>query len=541
MFMKNKRLQGMTVIIAMVVLTILPCYFATLGLKAFSAKGAYWMSWDPDYAYFIGGVNQACDIGYSGYYDHPGMGLKYLIAGVIRIAHPFMSADTLRLTALANSELYMYATNVVMLLLLAVLTWLTAVALLRTTGSIVVAISAQIGPLLYFKHYIAYSQKIAAEILLIVFAQALCLVCVNVLTNKDQQHTWRYALMSAIICALAVSTKMNFAPLLIIPCFMLPRLRWKVFYVVSCVVLICIFCAQIPSRFLSTVLIRLVSSGNHARGPIEVALPMMLTSLKAWIRSDMPFFAVLVASGAAAMIGTLSALFSSRVRDSRAWLILLGVWLGATLQVICVARNGASYYMMPAFGLCGLLLALSAVVLRSLPWGRIMPKILSYGLIAGIIYFGLVSNIGAIKKTRAVPPVRYMRLTEFYRRMLNDPSYDAVIISKVTSHLHSLFEGERTWPYPNTRAIDMLYPRVYFYKSWIKKPRQFLKNGKLWTAEEILGRHNKVLFITRKDELFEFRPDQMDIVATSSEKEVAYLFKPIQTDNAAQKDATSQI
>lgn len=517
---------------SLLALSAIPLVYAITGTRAFESKQAYWLEDDPDYAYYISSVNLACGRR-PGFNDHPGMGLKYVIAAVVRAAHPLASDNELRLSALKHSEMFMRITNILLIALFALLTWFTAVLVLRATHDLALAILSQIGPLYYFHHFLYFSQKIAAELVLLICAQGLSLVCVTMLADDERQrHGARYALLSALICAYAVSTKVNFAPLLIIPFFVLPCLRWKALYIVAILALASAFLVPVSLQDLRHLFLRSLSGGVHAGGPITLLPPNLLPTLKRFVDTEAIFFVVLAVSAMCGIAGVISAVVTKREGPLPNSMMLLAVCLGTSLQILAVAKNVYNYYMIPAFGMCGLLLTLSGIVLKEVTSGT---RVLQVTLVNGFVLLVLAGGMRGVRRAMdAALPSRvtcYNSLTELHREIFANQNWDAIVMRGGffnTSHPTALMAGDihQQPVMQNAQVIRALYPRVFSYAWWLDRPDRCLRGGEWWTLGAVLTWHTNVLFVTVTNQLCELSMSQLESTAVVCGNYGIYRVKP---------------
>lgn len=498
-------------------LTILPVFYAVTGVRAFEHKQAYWMEDDPDYSYYVSGVNLACGRR-PGYNDHPGMGLKYLVAGVLRVAHPLASEWELRLSALKHSETFMRIINIVLIALFSLLTWCTAILVLRATRDLKLALLSQLGPLYFVQHFVYFSQKIAAEFMLLALAQGLSLLCIAMLADEHcERHAARYALLSALVCAYAISTKVNFAPLLIIPFFTIPRVRWKGLYIVPVCAFATIFLLPVPLDNLRELFFLALSSGAHARGEMTLLPPTLLPALKRFVAEEVMYFAVLAVAAICGLAGVICAVLTKQKRIMSTSIMLIGVCVGASLQIVGVAKNEYNYYMMPAFGMCGLLIAMSGIVLKEVTSAARMLQATLVNAFALLVLAGGLR--GFMRSTGRMRPDRiecYAALSAVHRAILTNEHYDAIVMRGGffnTSHPIALMAGDihHQPVMQNARVIEMLYPRVFSCAWPFNRPDRCLRGGKWWTLGAVLTYHTNVLFVTTTNQLYELSTNQLEL------------------------------
>lgn len=521
--------------IILLFLLIVPLFFGYISTKSFTEKGAYWMNADPDYAYYVGGIYLAS--GHNcGFNAHPGMGLKYIIASVIRLSHPFMNETELSTIALKSSEYYMRMVNLLLLFFFVIVSWITGHLLYLYTYDVIIALVSQCGTLFFFVHYITYTKKIAAEMPLALYSLLLTLVFSLYLKDSiRKKHCWIYALFSGGICAFAVSTKMNYAPLIIIPFIIIPKIRIKLLYVIAFLLFLYVCLLPVPYNDLKRLFIRSLSSGEHASGSSSFSLEQTIASLRSFIRIDTPYFVILAFSGISSFIAVISAVFSKRIRKSPLWLVLSATWCGVVIQTVAVAKNEISYYMMPSFGFAGFLFAVSIIFLHQLVKGyAILKRCITYPIIAVLLYYAFTyydvdKRIDSIIHSQ--PSEEYRELKALYERILSDPKYDAIIMRSGfsnSSHPTALVSGDNHQQeiINYSHIIASMYPRIFHYYFWLNDEDNYYKNENMWTLGSILHYHSNVVLIINENNLVKHRKELWKKIDRAGAYKSAYIYEP---------------
>src|SRR5262245_47286202 len=122
------------------------------GLALGHARGPRWLgyNYDPEYPYLLNGLNLVEGVA-PRHTDHPGTPVQLLAAGGIWIAHAVTRPGTsVRADVLTRPEFFLSAVGAGLLALQGLATTVLGWTVLRSTGSLAWALTAQAAPLVAF-------------------------------------------------------------------------------------------------------------------------------------------------------------------------------------------------------------------------------------------------------------------------------------------------------------------------------------------------------------------------------------------------------
>lgn len=255
-------------------LVILPLiYFATgayfhqiNGLP--SVRGA-----DPEYIFLANALNIANGNMKVGNIDHPGIPYDYMLAASLRITHFFrISNGPFNQDVLANPDMYLRVANLVSIMLIVVIMFLTGYLALRITGNIWLALIVQFTP---FATDILYGDigRIPTEIFVPIPLAFLTVMLLKYLDRNDEKTPIKDILLFAAVSTFALSLKLTLGPLLIIPFFVIRPLKNKIYYVLAVLIMFLLFAWPVTLQlkyFYNWIKSIVLYSGQYGQGEKNV-------------------------------------------------------------------------------------------------------------------------------------------------------------------------------------------------------------------------------------------------------------------------------
>lgn len=481
-----------------IVLGLVPFTAAACLLLCTQFRQPYWTEPDPDYQYLLSAMNMA-RLAPAGYNHHPGITVKFIGAVVLRITHMLAGKGGFAQDVLLRPELYLFAVNATTILLTSlVLFWLGKVTF-RVTGAVFLGIIAQLCSLVVMGQLFYHQLKYDAEPTLYGLSLCLGITCVTMLQEADAwRWFWRAVACGAIVAA-GAAAKLNFAPLAVVPLIALPWWRWRLVYVLAAMLVggVIVACVWREAHELKSVVVRSLGSGAHGGGPIKIPLAIVLQYLGQFLEYERSFFA---AVGASAVVLILS--FAMRVAGvSRvfpaAQRIACALLLGIIVQVLVVAKNKLTYYMMPAMGLAGPLLAISMVAIQPYRRGISLGiwRLLVGAITLLVLGHALIVEQDSVTNWMKAMATRRDETTRFFAQLAPALRTGAVVHdAMVMSQPSALSFGNAGY---NQEDLRKLYPHDYIYAGYLSRPDPFYHWSKPMLAEDIIVRHTNVLFLFR--------------------------------------------
>lgn len=458
----------------------------------------YWTEPDPDYQYLLSAMNMA-RLQRAGYNHHPGITVKLIGVIPLRAVHLISGRADLGTDVLLRPELYLYAVNVTTIVLTAVaLFWLGAIVL-RTTGELLLAIVAQAASLVVAGQLVYHQLKYDAEPTLYVHSLCLGIACVTMLQEGTaRQWFWR-AVMCGIIVAGGTAAKLNFAPLAVVPLIALPRWRWRLAYAAAGMVAAGLIVAGVwrEAHELKSVVVRSLGSGAHGGGPTRIPFAMFTQYLLQFLRYERPFFVAIGTSALLLVVGIAMRTVRTSLAHPAAQRIAFALLLGMVTQVLAVAKNKLTYYMMPAMGLAGPLLALAMAGVRPLGCGaRVwMWRVLMVGVSIALLGHAVAVEQRSVRNWIRSMTERRNGTWAFFARLAPYAQGCAIVHdAMVMSQAAALSFGNAGY---NQDELRRLYPNDYVYAGYLSRPDPFYHWSKPILAEDIIVRHTNVLLLFR--------------------------------------------
>jgi hypothetical protein len=201
-----------------------------------SVRGA-----DPEYIFLANALNIANGNMKVGNIDHPGIPYDYMLAASLRITHFFrISNGPFNQDVLANPDMYLRVANLVSIMLIVVVMFLSGYLALKITGSIWLALIVQFTP---FATDILYGDigRIPTEIFVPIPLAFLTVLLLKHMDRNEEKTPIKDILLFAAVSTFALSLKLTLAPLLMIPFFLIRPLKSKIYYVLAVLVMFLVF------------------------------------------------------------------------------------------------------------------------------------------------------------------------------------------------------------------------------------------------------------------------------------------------------------
>jgi hypothetical protein len=445
----------------------LPALTLVFCLFLLEAKGPYWLgsNFDPDYPYLLNAVIVLQDRA-PGHTDHPGTFVQELAAAVILVAHVFRGKGPLVEDVIRQPEMYLWATNVVMLALLAgalVVAGFLTRSVLGAAAALLVVSSVAVSETL-----LMHAVCVKPEPVLMSLTLALVAMLMSRLTRgSGALGRWEAPLMGVFV-GLALASKITALPLAILPLVVLPA--WRARLVFSGTALLTLAGALIPvrSRIMEFVFFagRIAThSGHYGEGPTSLLDgPAYLRSIWRLLVSQSVFSTTLV-------VGAAIVLLDSRWRETKASDALrsgLRRALTAVLAtqaggVLFVARHPADHYLTPVLALSGASLALSVALALSRLEGAKRRALIGLVVAAGTIGFGVRTWPGLVRELRSTRDAQLSVVTHVEQYL---PHGNPIYYYRASSPAYALRFGNdfaRNW---FAEPIRARFPHALYLNIW---------------------------------------------------------------------------
>ena len=375
-----------------VILYLLPALTVAWTLFLRIRTGPFYMSSiDPEYMYLISGLNcGTLNFKLIGHIDHPGTPLQLLSGLFFRMIHLLYGHQDFRTDVISDPELYLTLSSVMLAALTFGLLLRLGQLAFRYTSSLLGALvlqAASFYTLVNAGILARYSPDRLMPVIILLF------FLVYLKYRFDPEYgPGKFALWSGVVMGAGLMTKFNFAPLLLIPVFLVPGRKHRRNYLLATMASAFLLFLPVSSKyrsFLKTTAEMITHKGLYGTGEKGVVdLPRMMDHI-VQIFSSHPSFTILVLLG---MITTgiwiIKPGRTGRNREEYRFLAASIVAIAAGLVI--TAKHYKGYYALPFLSLIPMMLFSLIRILEEIPQIR-KPQLVSAGLFALLLSFPLVS------------------------------------------------------------------------------------------------------------------------------------------------------
>lgn len=335
-----------------VLILILPVFyfFAGLYIKLILDDPSL-RSIDPDYAYFISGLNISEGIFKLTHIDHPGTPLQYLIALVIKAVHLFRSNPDATMDVLTNPDLYLTIVNITITIIVALSLFIAGKYVYKKTNSILYAMLIQTVP---FVTYIWYEivGRIISELLMPLPIVALSVLLIDYIYSEKEKMEDPQLLTMSIILAFALSLKLTLAPLVIIPLVIVKTWKKKLFVLSLTLLFFLIIAIPVtlqPERFFHWTKNLFMHSGYYGSGEKNIVDPnLFIENFSKIIHLEKSFSYLVVLLTLISFIAFIWFRKRLNMQISKKLLVTFGVLLLILVQILMIGKHYSPRYFIPA-------------------------------------------------------------------------------------------------------------------------------------------------------------------------------------------------
>ncbi len=490
-------------------LFVLPALYVLTGIYfRFLLGDPSLRSVDPDYVYFMSGLNLAEGHLKVGHIDHPGTPLQYLAAVVFRITYLFRGGQmTFIQDILSNPDLYMKILNLVITLIMTLSVYVAGRHVYRKSGSILYGALVQTLPFITFIWYEIIG-RITPELLMPLPVLALTAYFIGRFSDQKTDFNRKDLILLALIMAFGLSIKLTMLPLWIIPIIVVrPWLKKTYVMMLSFAFFLII---SLPAtlqieRFWGWISDLFVYSGQYGNGEKNVVnWSVLYTNLGQIARLD-KFFTFLVLFQI-----VLLPLVWVTIRKSQPQL-KVKIWLAFAIffailaQALMAGKQFAPRYFIPANMLSPLLLYLSLEFIRSFHKSFILKTTLSI-LLSVFLIWHFNRQIDTISYTsEAIGGQLKAREATFYVTQTFEPESIRIITSQDYGSpfqeyalLFSTAWSANSLKSHYAEELAKLYPNTYQFTTWDGRFRFW---GEPFNVEKIIELQSPVyLYLERNDD-----------------------------------------
>ena len=334
------------------VLSILPLAYLAVEFTLRAHSGPFWV-WhvvDPSYFYLLDFLNLV-NLETPGHPYHPGTPVQVLGALVLRVAYPFSGSDEIVGAVLEDPEFHLHLVSTVIIVLNAAAMAVAGMVSFSVFRHLLPALLLETGPFLSML-IVKNGFHVKPEPILVFSMVVLATVAVAALRpGALENDRGRFAVAFGIIAGFGVATKITCAPLFVLPVFLLGNVRTVLLYAVASAAALALFLA--PAAGALPVMVdwfSRVSMGSGAFGGGESTI----IDFARYPASVVKLFSRPVVHGVFLLSLVALAVGWWRKRAGKAvpgleLRLLAGLSLALLLQVLVVAKQPSGHYMIPAF------------------------------------------------------------------------------------------------------------------------------------------------------------------------------------------------
>ena len=343
-------------------LIILPLIYFAVGAYFHQVNGVYSVRGaDPEYIYFINGVNIANGNFRLGNIDHPGVPYDYIMAASLRITHLFRTSNgDFSRDVLANPDLYLKVANLMIIMLVVTVVFLAGYLTLKITRNLWFALIVQFSP---FATDIIYGNigRLPTENLIPIPIILLTVMLLKILEKQEDKNPLRDVMLLAAVSTLAVSLKLTLAPLLIIPFFLVRPFKNKLIFVAAVLVMFLVFAWPVTLQmkyFWNWMKSLLLYSDNYGQGEKNILkVDEFWPNIRSLYRENRLYFLFTFVMGVSYLASFFVRAEKALIKNLR--IVSLTSLVVVIIMVFALGKQYKTAYFIPALMLLPLMVILT--------------------------------------------------------------------------------------------------------------------------------------------------------------------------------------
>lgn len=483
-----------------IILLFFPILYLIITIIFLSNTPSFVINVDPEYCYLFNGLNLA-NFHLPWHIDHPGSPLQEFSAIIIWIVHLFNLSTSLIKDFLLNPEKFLTVIKISIDIVNSAALFIVGYFILKFSKNIFSAIFIQTAPFLSGTILLISNRLIVENFLIFIGLLLILLVYIflhekKYLENKIDVYIWLFALT----IGLGIATKITFAPLFIVPFFLLNGFKKKFFYSLITLISFFVFAFPVIDRmdyFFNWIGALFVHSGVYGQGESNIIngnefynnLITMITHEKV-----LPFVIVILLI--TNLLYFIPFLKLKTINDYY-YKALLAITLAIILTILIVAKQLKYYYLSPSLLLMAFGLYLTVKIL-SRKFNFLNKKIVFVPLL-GIffiyIFFTELTNSFAVNTQFNNS---YAPLTKTYNKIHNKyndlplliySDYYGAPFKEYSLYFGINWSGNKMREKYN-KALLELYPNSYIFHNWNNKFNYWDSNG--YTLSKLLDKYKQL-------------------------------------------------
>ncbi len=485
---------------------VLPLLYLIAGLYfRFLLGNLSLLSIDPDYVYFISGLQISEGFLKVVHIDHPGTPLQFFIAIVFRIVYLFRNHDVPFVEdVFSNSDMYLAIVNVTITVLTSVLLYYAARKVFKYTNSIFYAVIIQTTPFLPVIWYDLIG-RIVPELMMPFPIILLSVAIIEIYFTADSV-TSKSAIKLAFISALGLAVKITFVPLCLIPFFVIKRWKQKIIFVVSTILFFFLWAIPVTLQlhvFWGWIKNLFLHSGHYGGGDTNfIDFTVFRNSLNELFGYEKRFFYVLFGL---VVLYIIYIIWKRKKAEKRIVLLTTSVILASSILIVLVGKHYAHHYFIPALLLAPLIIILIAELLKKMIPSKLAVFVIPFAIVVYLTWtvdnnrkwLPVKSNaLGYNIKSRQATWHVAQTLEKDCYKIITSQAYGSPFIEYSLVYSNVWANHKKREEY--YRILDKLYPNTYNFFTFDSSMKYW---GEKFSAQKVFDSGKPVyLYLERNEE-----------------------------------------
>lgn len=342
-------------------LLLIPLIVLTLTLIQKKNLAPYYVEPDATYNYLISSLHIVNGIPPS-FTDHPGIPMQLFGAGVLKLVHPTLDGKDIARSVIKDPEHYIALINTFAVIVFVVsLIWIGGYAYIKGRD-FWLAVFLQGMPSLYYFKEVYNLSYMSSEMMLYIVLNFYVLMVLKLFYDTHDKDFLFSSILFGFVCGWGIVTKLNMLPLVILPFVLIPHWKNRIVYLVSLVASFIFWIIPILSEYKRTFrwfYNMTTHSGHYGKGQSGV---IDTEQFSQHIKELFSFSNDLTRWMIFAFIVTLIAFIMKALKKmenpnwKKSLLFFIVLLCTIILQLMAVAKHFNAHYLIPSYGLIGIML-----------------------------------------------------------------------------------------------------------------------------------------------------------------------------------------
>ncbi|HRQ30374.1 MAG TPA: hypothetical protein PLU49_09900 [Saprospiraceae bacterium] len=459
---------------------------------------------DPEYIYFMSGLNLSEGTLELAHIDNPGTPLQILMALLFRIIWLVRGAPSVYIEdILAHPDFYLSVTSFTIAGLTTVLLLYAGKKIFESTGSVLLALLFQTAPFLPLIWFDLIG-RVAPE-LMMPFPVILLMVMTVSILKQNSPVTNKQVLLLSLIAAFGLAIKLTFLPIWILPFFLVGDWKQKIRFILLSLLGFFIIAFPVTLQwdiFWNWIKSLFLHSGQYGAGESNILDPVALKSHIHELFNLEKYFFILFSILIVTLLAYLG-WFRKKV-EKKLSLVSLAVILVIVIQLVMVGKHFAHRYFIPVLMLSPLMIFLIFEMFKKIAPGENTTKSIQWAvLVLLLIQFRNNVHWFPVKNEAMGTDIVNRKMTLDVVKQLDKNSYKIIatqnygcpFIEYILAYSQVWAKHEKRLEY--TPVLNKLYPNVYNHFTWDNTLKYW---GQAFDAGQIISSGKKIYLYTERDD-----------------------------------------